>query len=250
MTFRIIPRLDIKSPNLVKGIRLEGLRVLGKPSTFAEAYFHQGADEMIYQDIVASLYSRNSIGDLVRETAKQIFVPLTVGGGIRSLDDIQTLLRAGADKITINTAAAANPNLITEAGHRFGSQCIVVAIETIRQTNGRWKAFTDNGREHTGLDAYDWAMRAIELGAGELVITSVDREGTRKGFELDFLSKIVAQSPVPVLVHGGAGSIADVIQAARAGASGVVLASVLHYKTFTIAELKGALLMEGISVRQ
>ncbi|MEI6070366.1 MAG: imidazole glycerol phosphate synthase cyclase subunit [Verrucomicrobiae bacterium] len=249
MALRIIPRLDIKAPNLVKGIRLEGLRVLGVPKEFATRYYHQGADEMIYQDIVASLYGRNNIADLVRETAENLFVPLTVGGGIRSIEDIQRLLRAGADKITINTAAVTNPSLITEAGRRFGTQCIVVAIETIRQTDGKWKTFTDNGREHTGLDAYDWAMRAIELGAGELVLTSVDCEGTFKGFELEFISRIARQAPIPVLAHGGAGSLADIIEVARCGVDGVVIASLLHYNRVTVSEIKEAVAAAGIEVR-
>jgi cyclase len=249
MPLRIIPRLDIKAPNLVKGIHLEGLRVMGSPSEFATRYFEQGADEMIYQDIVASLYGRNNITSLIRETAEKVFVPLTVGGGVRSLDDIQMLLRAGADKITVNTAAVANPKLITEAGRRFGTQCIVVAVETIRQPDGKWKAFTDNGREHTGLDAYDWAMRAIELGAGELILTSVDRDGTYKGFEIEFIEKIAHQSPIPVLVHGGAGSLNDIVEVARCGVDGVVVASLLHYGKTTISEIKAAVAAAGIGVR-
>lgn len=249
MPLRIIPRLDIKAPNLVKGIRLEGLRIMGCPREFAEKYFGQGADEMIYQDIVASLYGRNNITDLIRETAEKVFVPLTVGGGVRSLDDIRKLLRAGADKITINTAAVANPKLITEAGRRFGTQCIVVAVETIRQPDGKWKAFTDNGREHTGLDAYDWAMKVIELGAGEIVLTSVDREGTLKGFEIEFIEKIARQAPIPVLAHGGAGSLNDIVEVARCGVDGVVVASLLHYGKTTVSEIKAALAVADIGVR-
>ena len=249
MPLRIIPRLDIKAPNLVKGIRLEGLRVMGTPGEFARRYFDQGADEMIYQDIVASLYGRNNITALIHETAEHVFVPLTVGGGVRSLEDIHNLLRAGADKITINTAAVTNPGLITEAARRFGTQCIVVAVETIRQSDGTWKAFTDNGREHTGLDAYDWAMRAVELGAGELVLTSVDREGTRKGFEMEFLEKIVRQVPVPVLVHGGAGSLDHIVEAAKVGVDGVVISTLLHYGVTTVAEIKRGLHERGIEVR-
>lgn len=250
MPIRIIPRLDIKAPNLVKGIRLEGLRVLGKPADFARRYFEQGADELIYQDIVASLYGRNNIAALVHETTEHSFVPLTVGGGVRSVDDIQRLLRAGADKVVINTAAVANPRLIEEGGRRFGTQCIAIAIETIRQTDGRWKVFVDNGREHTGLDAYDWAMRVVELGAGELILTSVDREGTRKGFEIEFLDRIVRQVPIPVLAHGGAGTLEHIVEVASIGVDGIVLASMLHYGDTTVAEIKAALGAAGIEVRQ
>jgi cyclase len=246
---RIIARLDIKAPNLVKGIRLEGLRVLGNPAEFAIRYFEQGADEMYYQDIVASLYNRSSILDLVRSAAEHIFVPLTVGGGIRTIEDIRMLLRAGADKVCINTAAIARPELIGEAAKIFGTQCVVVAVEAIKQPSGRWKAFTDNGREHTGLDAREWALRAVELGAGELLLTSVDREGTRKGFDLDFIGSIAGEVDVPVVAHGGAGSIEDVVKVARLGVDGVAVAAALHYGAFTIEQLKQGLAAAGIEVR-
>lgn len=249
MPLRVIARLDIKAPNLVKGVRFEGLRVLGKPAEFAERYFEQGADELYYQDIVASLYERSSILDLVRSAAEHIFVPLTVGGGIRTVDDIRAALRAGADKVCINTAAIRRPELIGEAAQIFGTQCVVVGVEAIRQPDGRWKAFTDNGREHTGLDAREWALRAVELGAGELLLSSVDREGTRKGFDLDFIAGIAGQVDVPVVAHGGAGSIEDVIKVARLGVDGVAIAAALHYKAFTIGELKAGLTAAGIEVR-
>ncbi|NJK91157.1 MAG: imidazole glycerol phosphate synthase subunit HisF [Blastochloris sp.] len=250
MPVRIIPRLDIKAPNLVKGVRLEGLRVLGNPAEFAQRYFEEGADELYYQDIVASLYGRSNITELVTETATRIFIPLTVGGGIRSLSDIQNLLRAGADKVCLNTAAVKRPELIREAARTFGTQCIVVGIETIRQRDGSWKAFMDNGREHTGLDAYDWACRAVELGAGELLLTSVDREGTQQGFELEFAQKVAQAVGVPVVVHGGAGSCQDVVAAAKAGVDGVAIASLLHYKKSGIAEIKQTLEDAGLEVRR
>jgi cyclase len=249
MPLRIIARLDIKAPNLVKGVRLEGLRVLGKPAEFAARYFAQGADELYYQDIVASLYERNSILDLVSEAAEQIFVPLTVGGGIRTVEDIRQALRAGADKVCINTAAIRRPELIGEAARIFGTQCVVVAVEAIRQPNGTWKAFTDNGREHTGMDARDWAFRAVELGAGELLLSSVDREGTRKGFDLDFIAAVAPQLDVPVVAHGGAGSVEDIVQASRLGIDGVAIASVLHYGTLQIGAIKQALASAGVEVR-
>ncbi|MCW8129553.1 MAG: imidazole glycerol phosphate synthase cyclase subunit [Planctomycetota bacterium] len=250
MPLRVIPRLDIKAPNLVKGIRLEGLRVLGKPSDFAQSYFEQGADELIYQDIVASLYGRNNIVELVRETAERIFVPLTVGGGVRTIMDIQNLLRAGADKVCINTAATTRPAFIKEAAKIFGTQCIVVAVEAIRKPDGRWEAFTNNGREHTGLDARDWSMRAVDLGCGELLITSVDREGTKKGYDLDLIAAIAPNVPIPVLVHGGAGSLQDLVEAAKLGIDGLVVSSLLHYRVHTVAELKAHLVQAGVEVRQ
>jgi len=250
MPVRIIPRLDIKAPNLVKGVRLEGLRVLGNPAEFAQRYSEEGADELHYQDIVASLYGRSNITELVTDTASRIFIPLTVGGGVRTISNIQTLLRAGADKVCLNTAAVKRPELITEASRTFGSQCIVIGVETIRQNDGSWKAFMDNGREHTGLDAYDWARRAVDLGAGELLLTSVDRDGTNKGFELEFANKVAVNVGVPVVVHGGAGSTEDIVAAARAGLDGVAVASLLHYKRSSIGDIKNALSDAGIEVRQ
>lgn len=249
MPLRLIARLDIKAPNLVKGIRLEGLRVLGDPAAHAQRCFEQGADEIHYQDIVASLYERNSIADLVRATAERIFVPLTVGGGIRTVADIRALLRAGADKVCLNTAAVRRPDFIREAAETFGSQCIVVAVEAIRQNGGKYLAFTDNGREHTGLDARDWALRAVELGAGELLLTSVDKEGGRKGFDLDFLTSIARSVPVPVIAHGGCGSPADAVAAAATGVDAIAVASVLHYGTHTVGQLKAALAAAGHDVR-
>jgi len=187
---RIIPRLDIKGPNLVKGIHLEGLRVLGKPEQFARSYYEQGADELLYMDVVASLYGRNSLLNIIEDTAKNIFIPLTVGGGIRSLEDIQKILRAGADKVSINTAAIRNPELIQSAANKFGSSTIVVAIEALLMPNGKYEAFTDNGREPTGVNVFEWALRAEKLGAGEIMVTSIDKEGTGKGFDVELIAKI------------------------------------------------------------
>lgn len=229
MITRIIPRLDIKGPNLVKGIHLEGLRVLGKPAIFARKYYEEGADELLFMDVVASLYGRNSLLDIIRSTADEVFVPLAVGGGLRDLDDIRAVLRAGADKVSLNTAAVRRPELIPEAVKRFGSSTIVVSIEAIRKPDGSYEAFTDNGREKTGLDAVAWAVRAAELGAGELVITSIDREGTGQGYDLELVRRIAQAVPVPVIACGGAGSAAHVAEALVTGASAVSLASVLHY---------------------
>jgi cyclase len=227
---RIIPRLDIKGPNLVKGIHLEGLRVMGKPEEFARYYYENGADELMFMDVVASLYERNSLHDIIKRTAREIFIPLTVGGGLRSIDDIRNVLRAGADKVSLNTAVINNPNLIREASKKFGSSTIVVAIEAIRQDNGKYLAYTDNAREYTGMDVLEWARKADEMGAGEIVLTSVDREGTGVGFDMELTRMVTDAVSVPVIAHGGAGNpnhILDVVE--QAGASAVAIASILHY---------------------
>ena len=209
---RIIPRLDIKGPNLVKGIHLEGLRVLGKPEDFSKLYYEQGADELIYQDTVASLYQRNSLTDIISKTAKNIFIPITVSGGLRTLDDINKVLRAGADKVAINTAAIKNPNFITEASRAFGSSTIVISIEAKQKLDGSYEAYVDNGRERTGVEVFNWAKRAEELGAGEIMITSIDREGTGKGFDLELTKRVSESVSIPVIACGGPGSVNDVVQ--------------------------------------
>lgn len=229
-SIRVIPRLDIKGPNLVKGIHLEGLRVLGRPEQFARAYYEGGADELLYLDVVASLYERNSMLDIVARTAREIFIPLTVGGGLRTLEDMKTVLRAGADKVALNTAAIRQPELIRESSRRFGSSTIVVSIEAIRQADGRYEAYTDNGREGTGIDAVEWAGRAAALGAGEILLTSIDREGTGKGFDVELTRAVAESVPIPVIACGGAGELhhlRDVIVQGKADA--VSLASMLHY---------------------
>lgn len=229
-TIRIIPRLDIKGPNLVKGIHLEGLRVLGKPSEFAKYYYENGADELIFMDVVASLYDRNSLHNIISETAKSIFIPITVGGGLRSITDIKEVLRVGADKICINTAAIKNPDFIKKASKEFGSSTIVVAIEAIKQPNGEYIAFTDNGREYSGIEVVKWAQEAEELGAGELIITSVDRDGTGKGFDMNLLNNISSNVSIPIIAHGGAGTKEHVIDVLNGGEiDAVALGSVLHY---------------------
>lgn len=230
MSIRIIPRLDIKGPNLVKGIHLEGLRVLGKPEAFAQYYYELGADELLYMDVVASLYGRNSLLDIIERTSKEIFIPLTVGGGLRSLEDIREVLRAGADKVSLNTAAIQNPELIREAARQFGSSTIVISIEAIKQPNGSYEAYTDNGRERTGLDALDWAKRVTELGAGEILLTSIDREGTGKGFDFELTRKISQSVSIPIIACGGAGNGEDVYNVIYNGkADAVCMASLFHY---------------------
>jgi len=227
---RIIPRLDIKGPNLVKGIHLEGLRVLGKPWNFAYKYYMEGADELLYIDAVASLYGRNGLLDIVKKTAENIFIPLTVGGGVRTLEDIKALLRAGADKVAINTEAVNNPELITQSAKAFGSQCIVASIQS-KLINGKYFAFTDNAREATEMDVFEWAKRLVDLGAGELLITSIDKEGTGKGYDIDIISKICEEVPIPVIACGGCGKpehVSELVKSARIDA--LCASSIFHYK--------------------
>ena len=196
---RIISRIDIKGSNVIKGIHLEGLKVVGKPGEMARRYYEQGADEIFYMDVVASLYGRNGILSVVEEAAREIFVPMTVGGGIRSVDDIVAALRSGADKVAINTAALKRPEFLSEAARAFGRQCIVLSVEAKRREAGTWEALTDNGREQTGVNVIDWVTQAQERGAGEILVTSVDMEGTQKGFDIELLKAIRDAVSVPVI---------------------------------------------------
>jgi cyclase len=246
LALRIIPRLDIKGPNLVKGMHLEGLRVLGKPEHFARYYYDQGADELIYQDVVASLYGRNSLHEIVSRTAKEIFIPLTVGGGIRNLADISNALRAGADKVSINTAAHENPDLIAKASRVFGKSTIVVAIEAIKQPDGSYVAFTDNGRNRTDEEVVSWAKAVEALGAGEILLTSVDREGTGKGMDGDLINQVCNAVRIPVVAHGGVGNPGQVLDiASKLPVSGLAIASMFHYYTITISKDLGGFEEEG-----
>jgi cyclase len=247
---RVIARLDVKGPNLVKGIHLEGLRVMGDPQRFARRYYAEGADEILYVDIVASLYGRNNILEVVRRTAEAVFVPMTVAGGLRSLEDVRDALRSGADKVAINTAAVARPDLIREVSEAFGRQCMVLSIQTKKIAPDRWEAYTDNGRERTGRDALEWARQGVDLGAGELLVTSVDREGTQKGMDLEFLARVTALVDVPVIAGGGAGTPEHACRAiTEAGADAVALASVLHYGKHTVGEIKARLAQADVPVR-
>ena len=247
---RVIPRLDIKHPNLIKGIHLEGLRIIGDPRLYAQKYYQAGADEIIYMDIVASLYGRNHLIETVRDTAADIFIPLTVGGGIRSIADAEVLLRAGADKVAVNTAAVANPELLGQLSRRFGSQAVVLSIEAKKRSGGIWEAYTDNGRERTGLNVVDWAVKAEHLGAGEILLTSVDREGTRSGFDADLVFAISTKVNIPVIASGGFGRPAhftDVVQRGRADA--VAIAAAFHYDDVQLPDLKRYAWETGVAVR-
>jgi imidazole glycerol-phosphate synthase subunit HisF len=249
---RLIARLDVKAPNLIKGVHLEGLRKVGDPQKAAQSYYEAGVDEIVYMDIVASLYNRSSLHEIVRRTAEQVFIPITVGGGVRSLLDVEQMLRSGADKVAINTGAIRAPKLITEVARRFGSQCMVLSIEAKRRPNNvGWEAFTDNGREHSGLDVVEWVKRGIDLGAGEILLTSVDREGTRKGFDVELTKAVSEVASVPVIASGGMGSIVHLVEVVQQGrADAVAMADILHYNRVRLAEIRQGALESGIPTRQ
>jgi cyclase len=247
---RLIPRLDVKGPNLIKGIHLEGLRVVGDPHEYAVRYYQQGADELLFMDIVASLYGRNNLSDIIKRAVSSVFIPITVGGGIRSIEDGIHILRSGADKLAVNTAVVARPELITEMAERFGSQCVVLSIEAKRVSAGKWEAYTDNGREHTGRDVVEWAKQAVSLGAGEILVTSVDQEGTRKGFDTDLIRAVASVVSVPVIASGGMGKPEDIVAAVHDGkADAVSMADILHYNRATLADIRNAAGIAGIDVR-
>ena len=248
---RLIARLDIKGPNLIKGIHLEGLRVLGDPQEYASKYYLQGADELIYIDIVASLYGRSKLPEIVSRTVENIFIPLTVGGGIRNIDDVKELLRAGADKVAINTAAVQRPELISEISRRFGSQCMVLSIEAKKQSDGLWEVYTDSGREKTGIDVVDWAEEGVAKGAGEILLTSIDAEGTRKGFDCELIQRVTQAVNIPVIASGGMGNAEHLRDAVQlGGADAIAMADILHYDRSTIHEIRAEAKQAGIEVRR
>lgn len=247
---RIVARLDVKGANLIKGVHLEGLRVIGDPNEYAKKYYADGVDEIIYMDTVASLYGRNNLTDVVRRTVHDVFVPITVGGGIRSVEDAQEILRSGADKVAINTAATSNPQLLSDVAQRFGAQCLVLSIEAKQQNDGSWEAFCDNGRERTGLDVIEWAKRGTELGAGEILLTSIDREGTRKGFDLELLKAVSESVSVPVIASGGMGSMDHFAQAVhQGGADAVAMADIIHYDRMQLSEIRTSAADMNLNVR-
>mgnify|MGYP006087170107 CR=1 FL=1 len=248
---RLIARLDIKGPNLIKGIHLEGLRVLGDPQEYASKYYFQGADELIYIDIVASLYGRSKLPEIVSRTVEHIFVPLTVGGGIRNIDDVKELLRAGADKVAINTAAVQRPELISEVSRRFGSQCIVLSIEAKKQSDDLWEVYTDSGREKTGIDVVDWAKEGVARGAGEILLTSIDAEGTRKGFDIELIKNVTQAVNIPVIASGGMGCVEHLRAAVqKGGADAIAMADILHYDRSTISLIREEANQAEIDVRR
>lgn len=246
---RLIARLDVKGPNLIKGIHLEGLRVIGDPNEYALKYYNEGVDEIIYMDCVASLYGRNNLTEIVRHATEDVFVPMTVGGGVRSVEDVEQLLRVGADKIAVNTAATQRPELITEIASLFGSQCMVLSIEAKHMGQQTWEAYTDNGREETGLDVVQWAQKGEELGAGEILLTSVDQEGTRKGFDVNLVRAVSTAVSIPVIASGGMGSIDHLEQVIQEGkADAIAMADILHYERLPFKEIRSEALARNITV--
>ena len=251
---RVIPCLDVKDGRVVKGVNFVDLRDAGDPVEAARAYDAQGADELVFLDITASHENRNIMLDVVRRTAEGIYMPLTVGGGIRSIEDVRRLLRAGADKVSLNTAALAEPALIREAAQRFGSQCIVVAIDARREPSGemvrKWEVFTHGGRRPAGRDAVAWAQEAVALGAGEILLTSMDRDGTKDGYDLELTRAIADAVTVPVIASGGAGSLEHLVEGVTdGGAAAALAASIFHFGIHTIAEAKAFLREQGVEVR-
>jgi cyclase len=249
LKLRVIPCLDVKDGRVVKGVNFVSLRDAGDPVEQAAVYDAAGADELTFLDITASHEQRDTILDVVSRTAARIFLPLTVGGGIRTTDDMRRLLLAGADKCSMNSAAVARPELVSEAATKFGSQCVVVAVDARGNGRGGWDVFTHGGRTPTGHDAVAWCRRMAENGAGEILLTSMDRDGTGTGFDLDLLRAVCGAVTVPVVASGGVGTLAHFVEGAQAGASGLLAASVFHFGQFTVAEVKQALRDAGQPVR-
>ena len=247
---RLIARLDVKGENIIKAVQLEGLRVVGNPQNFAVRYYREGIDEIIYMDTVASLYGRNNLFDILRHTADNVFIPITAGGGVRSEEDAYTLLRSGADKVAINTAAIKRPEIISELANKFGSQCIVLSIDAKKISEGKWQAYNDNGREKTGLDAVDWIKHGVELGAGEILLTSIDQEGTCEGFDIDLVQTASDSVTVPVIASGGMGTLQHLVDVAREGrADAIAFAHVLHYEEISISNIRNHAIQQGLNVR-
>lgn len=247
---RLIARLDIKGSNLIKGVHLEGLRKVGSAVDFATRYYEEGIDEILVMDVVASLYGRSQILDVVKTIAERMFVPLTVGGGVRSVDDFENLLRSGADKVAVNSAAIGNPGILEELARRFGRQSVVLSVEAQRTSPGRWEALTDNGRERSGLDVVEWVTEATARGAGEVLVTSIDREGTRTGFDVELISAVTGAVRTPVVASGGMGKIHDLITLAQStDVAGVAMADVLHFCRLALEDVRAEARHSGLDVR-
>jgi cyclase len=247
---RVLARLDIKGPNLIKGVHLEGLRIVGNPIDFASMYYQDGVDEVLFMDSVASLYGRNHLADIIRVTAHDVFVPITVGGGIRSVNDAKDVLNSGADKIAINSAAVARPELIREIAESFGSQAMVLSVEAKKTQNEQWEVYTDNGREKSGLLVKEWVEQAQSLGAGEILVTSVDKEGTCRGFDVELMNQVCSTVSVPVIASGGMGRPSDLDELiSGSDVSALAVANALHYKKTSIPEIKKRIDSLGVKVR-
>ena len=248
---RLVGRLDIKGPNLIKGVHLEGLRVIGSTKKYALKYYLDGIDELIYMDTVATLYGRNNLLEFVKEVGKNVFIPITVGGGIRSVDDAYKFLNVGADKVAVNTAAVLNPKIIKEISRRFGSQCLVLSIEAKKIQNNKWEVYTNNGREKTGLDVIEWVKTAASLGAGEILLTSIDQEGTGRGFDISLVKNVKEKVNIPVIASGGMGKNEDLIQLIKScKVDAVAIANVLHKNILTGKEIKNNLSLKNFKIRK
>lgn len=246
---RIIPCLDVKDGRVVKGVNFENLIDAGDPASQAKFYYEEGADELCFLDITASNENRSAIFDTVKKVAQVCFIPLTVGGGIRTMEDFQQLLLSGADKVSINSAAIKNPDLISEAANKYGAQCVIVAIDAKKNTQRNYEIFTHGGRNSTGIDAIEWAKKVTELGAGEILLTSMDKDGTKSGYDLELIQKITSQISIPVIASGGVGNLQHLADGIKAGAKASLAASIFHFKEYSIRQAKEFLVKENIAVR-
>ena len=248
--FRLVARLDVKGEHLIKAIQLEGLRKVGSPSIFAKRYYEEGIDEVLIMDVVASLYRRDHLLEVLKSVSSEVFVPITVGGGVRTVSDFEILLENGADKVAINSAALETPNLLSECAHRFGSQAVVLSVEAKRLPDGEWEALFNCGRESSGRNVREWVAQAVKLGVGEILVTSVDYEGTRSGFDCELMRMVTSKVQVPVIASGGMGTVQHFLDlGSTSDVSGVAMADVLHYERFTLSEIRDAAEFIGLNVR-
>ncbi len=250
-SLRLVARLDIKGPNLIKGVNLEGLKIIGEPNKYALKYYEKGIDELIFMDVVASLYGRNQLGDIIKKATKNIFIPITVGGGIRSVNDANEVLRFGADKIAINSAAIKNPNLIKELANKFGSQSVVLSVEAKKIRNDFWEVYSNNGRERSGLSVTDWIKKGVENGAGEILLTSVDNEGTGKGYDINLAKVALKVTQVPIILSGGMGKINHMIDIVKkTGIEALAIADVFHTNKISVDKVRKSAISYNLKVRK
>ena len=249
LKYRIIPCLDVKDGRVVKGVNFENLTDAGDPVSQAQFYYQAGADELCFLDINASKENRSTMFEMVKKVAEKCFIPFTVGGGVSKIEDFSTLLKCGADKVSINSSAIENPKLISDASRKFGAQCVVVAIDVKKNSSGNYEVFTRGGSKATGLDAVNWAIEAQKLGAGEILLTSMDRDGTKSGYDLDLLQKISSVTNIPLIASGGVGTLDHLAEGLKSGASAVLAASIFHFKTHSVQEAKQYLNIQNLAVR-
>tara|TARA_B110000438_G_scaffold296343_1_gene340892 strand:- start:204 stop:971 length:768 start_codon:yes stop_codon:yes gene_type:complete len=247
---RLVARLDIKGPNLIKGVNLEGLKIIGEPNKYALDYYNAGIDELIFMDVVASLYGRNQLSEIIKKATKDVFIPITVGGGIRNVKDANDVLRLGADKIAVNSAAIKNPKLINDLANKFGSQSVVLSVEAKKIKTGFWEAYSNNGRERSGLNVIDWIKNGINNGAGEVLLTSIDQEGTGKGFDINLINSVLKITQVPIILSGGLGKIDHMIDVVKkTGIEALAIADVFHTNKISVKKLRAAAINNQLNVR-